>query len=85
MNNQHGNYQCGLCRASYSRREDALQCEKRHRGGPLRVLEVSYRTPEQGDWEYPSALRVVMTDGTILTYIRVQESRQGGSYGTETK
>ena len=70
MTGQNRIYQCTLCKAEYSNREDAVLCESRHKGGPMRVTEVFYRKPWQGDCEYPVAMNLVMTDGTILTFVR---------------
>lgn len=73
MTVQNGIYYCDLCKAEYDNQEDAVLCESRHKGGPIRVSNVVYRKPWQGDCEYPIAMDLVMTDGTVLTFTRLSE------------
>lgn len=67
-------YKCELCGAEYQREENAVKCEERH-VIPKKIISGWYRAFNDANGNimecygtYPSAIRVQMEDGNVLTY-----------------
>ena len=69
MEKTENGYICSLCRTEYETAAEAVDCECSHHGGPLRVISVHYRSPQQGDHVYPDRIELMMADGTVRTYV----------------
>lgn len=66
-------YICGLCGERYHTKKEALACEFRHVGGPVRIKSVHYSTPKQNHSVYPEVIKLVMADGSTQTYVFSEE------------
>ena len=69
MEYRNPNYVCGICEEAYPTKEEALACELKHVGGPVRIRSAHYRSPKEGNSTYPDVIEFIMADETTQTYV----------------